>query len=242
MSRVRSLSLGKPEIDRAAVGISFVDLLFALAVGQVFEPIARWASDAAADISAEQWMALVVALTLIITSWIGYHVSANRSRFLVKFVNVELVKFTLDVLMVAIYFYIAAVAARDSSDSGVIAQRQSVAVAVAFLLYALWDLASAWQKRSNHYRDVVKAAVKDPTLPAIQEEWKQTEWSRVTVTVVWLLGLASYALEVQTWDNMTTTDARWVFGTLIAALVFYRLAKEFAPAFGGAGSQEGTAA
>jgi hypothetical protein len=211
--------VGQPQLDRSSIGILFVDLLFALAVGQVFAPIARWA-ESGTSLSAQQSSALAVALTLVMTSWIGYHSSANRARFLVKFINIELAKLVLDILMVALYFYVAAVAVRRHEGPSYVAQHQAAAVAAAFGLYLLWDLASAWQKRKgSSYKRVWVAD------SSVTEDWEPTHWSRVLVTLAMLVATTLYALALQSADKLTRAHQIRASVTLIAALVAYRVLK-----------------
>jgi hypothetical protein len=81
------------EIDPSTIGVSFVDILFALAVGQVFAPVADWAQHPlTSSLPAANWLQLGVALVITITSWIGYHASANRAQFKITFFNVEFFK------------------------------------------------------------------------------------------------------------------------------------------------------
>ena len=83
-----------PTIDRTTSGISFVDILFALAVGEVLAPLVPWAANHAKhSLPAPIVWNLAVALVLILTSFIGYHNSQNRPLFTVRFVNVSLCKF-----------------------------------------------------------------------------------------------------------------------------------------------------
>jgi hypothetical protein len=133
-----------PKVDPGTIGISFVDILFALAVGQVLDPIKNWGENPKANsLPLPVAMQLAVVLVLTLTSWVGYHGSANRPRFRLGFFNLELLKFTLDVAMVVVYFLAAAFAAR----SNVSLRGEALLITVAFGLYFAWDLAGAIQKR-----------------------------------------------------------------------------------------------
>jgi len=210
---------GNPTIDRNAVGIDFIDLLFALAVAEVFAPIAKWASDPASDLGRDQWWALAVAISLILLSWIGYHISANRARFLPKFVNVELVRLALDVMM------------RDvNNDHSFVPQHQLLAISGAFFLYLCWDLASAYQKKRKPYEDAWTSAYEDLSIPEVKEPWSATKWSRVVVTAVFLGLFVLFSARASEWDDMSSLDAQRVSGATIALLVSYRLAKPLAEA------------
>ena len=72
-------------MDEEKVGITFVDLLFALVVGEILTPLQRWWT-----IPATGWSHLAVALVLAVASWIGYHTSANRPRYSIKILKLAL--------------------------------------------------------------------------------------------------------------------------------------------------------
>src|ERR1700735_2102326 len=101
----------EPRIDPTTSGITFVDILFALAVGRVLLAIGPWASNHNThSLPAPVMVGLATAIILILTSFIGYHNSENRPRFKIKFFNIGFFKFILDVSMVVVYFVFAAYA------------------------------------------------------------------------------------------------------------------------------------
>jgi hypothetical protein len=128
------------------VGINFVDILFALVVGEAF-----FALDRVPKMPASGVTHLAFAALLTITSWIGYHRSAHRYTSSISFdvrkpLNVvALFKFTLDIILVVLYWI-----AVETTEWGFSAAHQSpswkwstvVAAAVAGI-YVLWDLL-AW--------------------------------------------------------------------------------------------------
>jgi hypothetical protein len=64
---IRQNIFGKPERrDNSLVGITFVDVLFALVVGKALQPVA-----AGLHIPAAGTAQLVLAFVLTVTSWIG---------------------------------------------------------------------------------------------------------------------------------------------------------------------------
>jgi cytidine deaminase len=212
-----------PMLDPASIGVSFVDILFALAVGQVFSPVAQWAQDPKKNpLPLLNWLQLAVALTITITSWIGYHASANKARFRPDFVNVELLKLVLDILMVAVYFMLAAYAVHKPVDQN----PETLLVLIAFLLYAGWDGASIWQKRPgshNPYRQVWNAEkARRPDLG----DWGSTDWGRVKATRIALFLVG--AIWVLTWFGpwrLTFEGSVIVDAGLLFCLVGYRLLK-----------------
>lgn len=220
----------RPEIDPTTIGISFVDILFALVVGRVLEPIGKWAEDPRAQsLPTVRVTHLTVALVLTITSWIGYHNSANRARFKLRFLNVELFKFTLDIVMVVIYFLVASYALHTPIGP----RPETLLVFIAFALYLLWDLAGAWQKRArpnNEYKLVWEEVLANPSRPDIVEEWKPTNWRRVGVTVLGLV--SSGTLFVVVWlgfsgPTVTSKTSFVVDAILLTILVLYRVLKDW---------------
>jgi len=133
------------DVDRD-VGINFVDILFALVVGEALIAMDRIPKMPAAGVTH-----LAFAAVLTITSWIGYHRSAHRYTSSISFdirqpLNmVALFKFTLDVVLVVLY-WIAVVTTEwgFSSAHQSPSWRWSTGVAATgAAVYVLWDLL-AW--------------------------------------------------------------------------------------------------
>jgi hypothetical protein len=92
-------------------------------------------------VPAAGWSHLAVAVTLTLTSWIGYHNSKNRPRFVIAFVNLPFVQFTLDISMVVVYAF--AVLTAEGVTSGATESPavfpEAILVWIAFVLYVAWD-------------------------------------------------------------------------------------------------------
>jgi hypothetical protein len=173
------------------------------------------------------WTQLAVVLVLILTSWVGYHTSANRPRFRLGFFNWELVKFALDVAMVVVYFLAAAVAARARPTLRI----EALLVMIAFGLYALWDLAGAIQKAGAHnpYKVEWERVKQEPNRPDVVEDWQPTNWIRIAITFVGLgvtAGFFVITLLVPAFDRPTTTVVVIADVLAILVLVAYRVAKD----------------
>ena len=217
-----------PKLDAATIGISFVDILFALAAGQVLDPIKNWAEDPKTNpLPFFVWTQLGVVLILILTSWVGYHSSANRPRFRLHFFNSELVKFTLDVAMVFVYFAAAAVAARIAPTLTVL----TLTISVSFLLYSLWDIVGAIQKGGvgNLYEQEWQRVKAMPERPDVFENWEPTQWKRIYITFIWLVITATFFLAT-IWITALhhPTSSAVVVADAVAAfvLITYRVAKD----------------
>jgi hypothetical protein len=174
----------RPKIDPTTSGISFVDILFALAVGEILMPLAPWAEDHTRHpLPAPVVWNLVVGIVLILTSFIGYHNSENRPRFKIRFINISFWKFFLDILMVVVYFLFASFASVSPSQT----QSLLLLVMLVFSLYVLWDLAGWYEKRFGEYKDVWEEAYIDPNRPDIVDAWTDVNYFRVIPTLVCLL-------------------------------------------------------
>lgn len=66
-------------IDETRVGLSFIEVLFALVVARALDPLADYSKIPGVGLSH-----LAVAFVLTVTSWIGYHNSWNRRRYLTR--------------------------------------------------------------------------------------------------------------------------------------------------------------
>jgi hypothetical protein len=209
-----------------------VDILFALVVGQVLDPVRLWAmSPGDHPLPAATVLHLAVALAITLASWLGYHASANRPRFRLLFFNVELAKFALDISMVVVYFLMAAYAVRTPNSL----RPETLLVSIAFALYLLWDLAGAVEKRGTggRYEKAWKAAFDDPARPDVHEDWSPTDWPRVTATAC-CLALASVVCvttwlrfgphQVPTWRASVAVDV-----ILLVLLIGYRWWKDHLP-------------
>jgi hypothetical protein len=135
-------------VDPTRAGLSFVEVLFALVVAQVLEPFRSLLLIPAAGLSH-----LGLALVLTVTSWVGYHNSWNRPRHFIRFANLALAQFAIDILLVITYWFCAISAEFPASTLGrdVSAVPESLCVAVSFCLYVLWDFVGFRIRRSDLY-------------------------------------------------------------------------------------------
>lgn len=138
-----------PHKDSASVGITFVDVLFALVIGEILTPLRHYH-----DLPGYGVTHLGVAAVLTLTSWVGYHNSHNRPQYLIRFVNKPLAQFVLDILMVLAY-WLAAVSAEIPEDGRALhpsANPEAGVVLAAFCLYVLWDIVAREIRRDERYR------------------------------------------------------------------------------------------
>jgi hypothetical protein len=92
---------------------------------------------------------LVLAGVLTVTSWIGYHSSWNRPQWFIRFPSLPLCQFLTDVLLVVDYWFLATT--YPSSDKSASPLAAVICVAIAFALYAIWDITSYWMRKDDRY-------------------------------------------------------------------------------------------
>jgi hypothetical protein len=135
-------------IDETRVGLSFIEVLFALVVARALDPLADYSKIPGVGLSH-----LAVAFVLTVTSWIGYHNSWNRPRYFIRFANLPLWQFVIDVLLVVTYWFTAVSAEGTGTGLGkhVSARPETLCVAIAFILYCFWDEVGFAIRRSDLY-------------------------------------------------------------------------------------------
>lgn len=135
-------------IDETRAGLSFIEVLFALVVARALDPLANYSKIPGVGLSH-----LAVAFVLTVTSWIGYHNSWNRPRYFIRFANLPLWQFVIDVALVIAYWLCAVSAEGTGTDLGhsVSARPEALLVAISFVLYGLWDWVGYAIRKSDLY-------------------------------------------------------------------------------------------
>lgn len=101
------------EKDERLVGLSFIEVLFAIVVARALDPLADFPKLPGVGLSH-----LAVAGVLTIASWIGYHNSWNRPRYFIRFPNLPLGQFLVDAALVVTYWLTAVWAEGSGSELG----------------------------------------------------------------------------------------------------------------------------
>ncbi len=151
---------GDEAVDQTSSGIDFVDILFALVIAKLLEQLSLLIGEFSlreALLNLHLFSHLTVASTLTITSWIGYRGSLNSPKFKIRFPNLPLYKFLLDVSMVAVYWFAASSletdlgagdgSPRDWKDYSAV--REVALCVIGFGLYVLWDRVSCRMKPTD---------------------------------------------------------------------------------------------
>lgn len=202
----------RAQIDRGLVGITFIDVLFALVVGQVLQPLVAWD-----ELPVAGFFHMAVAFVLTVASWIGYHNSFNRPHYYIGFFNLPLWQFTVDALLVIVYWLTASyIEGRYAFGSVEVvrspsARPEAVFVAMSFFLYVIWDGIAKRMRYSDRYK-------------LFREDLDKPR--RRTVTRVSFL-LAAVVAVVGWWVN--PSGSLWIAAidsVLILLLLGYRIAKE----------------
>jgi len=198
------------EVDDRLTGINFIEVLFALVVARTLEPIAQYES-----IPAVGWSHLVVAGVLTIASWIGYHNSQNRPRFFIRFRSPlsPLWQFCIDVALVVVYWLTAISAEGTGSELGRTpsAGPESLLVAIAFVLYCLWDQVGLSIRRDRRF---ARRLIENDN-PA-----------RRVVTRIFAAGAISLAIITLAIAPRSTGWIVGIDGALVALLLGFRIAKD----------------
>lgn len=205
----------EPTRDKSLVGITFVDVLFALVIARVLEPFAR-----ASDLSPASISHLMLAGVLTVSSWIGYHNSWNRPRYLIRFFNLPFWQFLVDVLLVVVYWMNATYAEGIPTDVGITtatppransALPEAIFVVITFALYATWD----WIGKAIRNAKGYKRRRRDLDVP-----------SRRVVTIVCLLISIGIAVWVWYLRPSTTKSIVAMDIGLFLLIIGFRVAKE----------------
>ena len=199
----------RPTVDESSVGITFVGVLFALVIGEIFTALRDVSSIAPAS-----WAHLGVAGVLTLTSWIGYHNSVNRPRYLIRFPNLPLAQFMLDIAMVVIYWLAAVTVELRDRHGDVVpdATPETRCVAAAFLLYVTWDFVGRQIRADTEYK-------RRPIGKDQPSRRRVTIFSATIAVTVWAA--------VETLDPETTARVIGVDVLLVLLLVGFRLSKEY---------------
>jgi cytochrome bd-type quinol oxidase subunit 2 len=208
-----------------SVGVAFVSILFGVVVGLIVGELAQEVQagfDPAKQVREPRLLHLAVGTVLATLSFIGYYSSKNRPTHRIKFFNLPLAAFVLDVLMVFAYYLVfsftesqagADVATRSDARS------EAYIIALAFLLYSLWDLVSWRIKSDQPYQDAVKP--KDAVQGQIHTDFGARRWT----TLAFLVIFGVFAVIIALVDSSSDGTVVAFDVALIALLVAYRVAK-----------------
>lgn len=136
--------------DPIRLRFEFVDMLFALAVGEVATHVSALAKSGMTILAARSAYAnLAVAVCLVATSWIGWSnsQSAGHGKAATKVFGLPFVLLGIDVVLVVFYYIIAQGVEMPFSVGGQLviapsATSEAFLVFIVFVTYLLWDFIS----------------------------------------------------------------------------------------------------
>jgi len=146
-----------PKDDTDSVSVDFIDILFGLVVAQIFMEFVGVTRHEYAT-----WANLVLALMIVVFSWIGYHVSKKHSPRPASFEFFPLTQLFVDVVIVAVYLAFAKEVQHTQKIAAeahhILSIRpEAITIVVIFALYTLWDLEQVGLALTDETRK------KDPT-------------------------------------------------------------------------------
>ena len=211
-------------VSKFDTGLRFTDILFGFVISELFFRLQDWGA-LPWFVRAQQ----IAGVTLVLGSWIGFRRSINRSSYELKFVNLPLLRFVLDQVMVLFYFRVAILTPRNPDvpvDPASLVHDTAQALVIVFALYLVWDLGGVWM-----------AYAKDPEerrlarYPRVNEEGEKTEeftsrnWSGLFISATFL-GLLAALWLISDQISIAQTGATICFVIATVLLFAYRLSKE----------------
>ena len=200
------VTAGAPTAKRHArlVGLVFIDVLFAAVATKVLD------ESSSSQMSFVRATHLLLAAVLTATSWISYHNSTNRSQYKIQFFNLPLAQFTIELILVYLYWSMATSAeAPGISTSSILSE--SWILVVTYCVYVCWDQVALAMRKSTRY-----------TLTSMAEDRP----ARRRVTVIFLGGYSVLAIAGSIADphNMYVVGILDIF--LAISLVLHRFIQQ----------------
>jgi hypothetical protein len=183
-------------MDTSEIGVDFIDILFGLVVTEIFTAFTNVRLHELAT-----WANLVLALVVVVFSWIGYHKAKSKYSRSLSFTGASIIQFFVDIGIVAIYLALVKEMehTRDLARGThpVLSIRpEAVTMSVIFALYLIWDLLQ------------VRLSASDATLRSAA-----SDHSRLSFRFLLLIGTNS-AVIVALWKPNTNVQI------LIADVIF----------------------
>jgi hypothetical protein len=208
-----------PTVSTQSTALTFTDILFGFVIKELFSRLQYWDTQP----SVVHWQ-LILGVTLVLGSWIGFRRSLARSNYELKFFNLPLLRFVLDQAMVFIYFRISVLIPEAPNPKVMpvtLVQTTTRWVAIIFGLYLLWDVLGVLMSilPKSRYKKI------DQGTKAMTSESFSPNWPGVLITLVsgGLMAIV-YALAADTGSHNSNVDVLLVVA--IIALLVYRFAKE----------------
>ena len=142
-------------VSTQGTALTFTDILFGFVIKELFSRLQYWGTQP----SVVRWQ-LVIGITLVLGSWIGFRRSMARSNYELKFFNLPSFRFITDQALVFMYFRISILtpeAANPKVRPVNLVQTTTMWVAVIFGLYLVWDFLGVLMSLSPKYKKIDQA-------------------------------------------------------------------------------------
>jgi hypothetical protein len=193
-----------PNRDVSLTSLTFTDVIFGLVFTQIFIRAAALNSlSTAVDVH------LALSLAVAAGSYIGYRGSLKRGSYKLAFFNLPLLRFTLDLFMIFLYYVLAVTPDETTNPSALVHARvDSLVVLLIFAAYLVWDLVSLVMS-VGAYKEI------------------KFRWSRTWVTIVCLaVAAVVFGIAWTAGSPLSQHLAISVDGVLIAMVILYRWVKD----------------
>jgi hypothetical protein len=210
-------------IEHADTSLRYTDILFGFVIRELFLRLQNFAQLN----SGVRWH-LIVGITLVLGSWIGFRRSVNRTTYDVKFFNLPLFRFLLDQAMLILYFRIAVLTNQDGTNlptDSVLAANTVRFVMYVFVLYVAWDFLAIRMAKAREpakkagETEPIYASLRDGKITEPKEE-QPINWLGFFISVSILAILAVLCL------INGKLDPNCLFLAIFLLLLAYRMAKE----------------
>ncbi len=195
-----------PDYESSQVYVRFIDILFAVVLGQSFPLVSSVSLDPLAN--AVQLSTFFLMYVLVVTSWYGYHFSSLR-------VQSSTPRWIVDIILLFIYYAGFVTASRVKPDNITFVPVLLVFDAT-FVLYTVWSVV-----RLTEYRKTARF-----------KEFRQRLFQVMLFTVALVVATVGYLWARQ----IVAGIERWYLGGIFVLLLLYRVPirrwKALASAFG----------
>jgi hypothetical protein len=165
------------DLDQSQTSLTFTDVIFGLVFTQIF---VRASSLGGLPPAVNVHLAL--SLVVAAGSYIGYRGSLKRGTYKLAFFNLPLLRFTLDLFMIFLY-YVLAVTPHVTKNKPILvhARMDSLVIFLIFAAYLVWDLVSKVMSDHNYTQITYKGIRTAVTLAGLVA-------AGVIVVVAWMAG------------------------------------------------------
>jgi hypothetical protein len=200
--------------DPNDTGLRFTDVLFGFALREAVTRLVAWS-----DLTTVARVHLVLAVLVILGSYIGFRNSQKRGKYQLRFFNLALVRFATDQTMVFLYFWLALYFQVSALPSGTAIFRFDARIVLTiFGLYLAWDLVSHLMAGSKRYYTVKGSKPEE-------DEVMKVDTYRTVITIIGLI-VAAGIWAIAEFVEPAGGAATWGIAGLALLVVVYRFFKD----------------